>query len=101
KGAKTPPSAAEKQKWYAMLLWEAQDRGYRRGWAANNFREKFGVWPRGMRETSTPPDQHVRNFLTAQRIRFAKRREKAAKAAAPPVRNDASGNRLTAEGGIR
>jgi superfamily II DNA or RNA helicase len=35
---------------FAELLAHAQLRGYQPGWAANKYREKFDVWPRGLRD---------------------------------------------------
>ena len=67
---------ATKQLWYSGFLRVAQERGYKKGWAANQYRQKFGVWPRGLDEYSTEPTPEVRNYVKASLIRFAKRRER-------------------------
>lgn len=67
---------ATKQLWYSAFLRIAHERGYKPGWAANQYRGKFGVWPRGLREISTDPPDEVRSYVKAQLIRFAKRKEK-------------------------
>jgi DNA repair protein RadD len=64
-----------KQRWWSMLLQYGIDKGYRQGWAANKYREKFGVWPRGLWDAPLPPDLEVTNFIRHGQIRYAKRRE--------------------------
>ena len=38
-------AVALKARWYGALKSVAADRGYRPGWAAYKFHEKFGLWP--------------------------------------------------------
>lgn len=64
----------EKQQFYGMALWMAQERGYKRGWAANKYREKFDVWPRGLEDRVIQPDQAFLNYEKSRRIAYAKRR---------------------------
>lgn len=70
---------ATKQRWYSQLLGVAEDRGYKRGWAANQYREKWGVWPRGLIEEAAEPQAEVLSWTRSRMIAYAKRREKAAK----------------------
>ena len=65
----------EKQRWYSGFLTVAHERGYRPGWAANQYRQKFGAWPRGLDLVPGPAGQDVRNYVTASLIRYAKRRK--------------------------
>ncbi len=65
----------EKQRWYSGFLTVEHERGYRSGWAANQYRQKFGVWPRGLNLVPGPAGQDVRNYVTASLIRYAKRRK--------------------------
>ncbi|NBX98161.1 hypothetical protein EBQ81_04845, partial [bacterium] len=37
--------------------------GWREGRAAHTFREKFGVWPRGLQNVSKPPSLEVERFI--------------------------------------
>lgn len=68
----------EKQEWWSSLLAIARDRNRSRGWAAHTYREKTGVWPRGLDETPARyPRGIVADYVKAKDIRFAKRREKA------------------------
>ncbi len=61
-----------KQKWYSMLLSIRDQRGYKDGWAANQYRQKFGVWPKGLSEIRMRPSGEVNNFVISRQIAFAK-----------------------------
>lgn len=39
----------EKEEFYGQLLGYARENGYKDGWVSHKYREKFGVWPNGMR----------------------------------------------------
>ena len=53
-----------------------QQKKYAEGWAARQFKERFGVWPRGLSAHIAAPDVTCRNWVKASMIRFAKGREK-------------------------
>ena len=74
---------AEKQVWYSMFLYYADSKGYKRGWAANAYRKKFGVWPRNLSEHLLEPNGEVRAYIKHLAIAYAKRKDK----------NDSSGER--------
>jgi superfamily II DNA or RNA helicase len=76
-GGKVAADRSAKQRFWSGLLWYCQQRGYAHGWAAHKFRERFGVWPRGLQEIARSPDADCRNYIKAAAIRFAKGREKA------------------------
>ena len=69
---KRPPTMGDKQKFWSMALWVAQERGRSRGWASHLYREKFDVWPRGIEDYLMEPDQVFRGFEHSRRIAFAK-----------------------------
>lgn len=73
-GSKRKHTMADKQAWYSALLTIRRERGRSSGWVSHTYRDKFGVWPRGMDEVAGPAPQEVRNFVTAKDIAFAKRR---------------------------
>src|SRR5690606_4567597 len=64
-----------KQSWYSQFLYIAQQRGYREGWVAHKYKEKFGVWPRGMSEIAIPATQETLNYVRSRAIAYAKKRE--------------------------
>lgn len=76
KGKQRKATHEDKQRFYSMALWMARERGYKTGWAANLYRKKFTVWPRGLSESMVAPDRNFLNFDKAQRIAYAKAREK-------------------------
>lgn len=65
----------EKQAFWSMALWLAGRRGRKPGWAAHLYRERFGVWPRGLDDAQVPADQTFLNYEHSRRIAFAKKRE--------------------------
>lgn len=68
-------SKAVKQAWLSQLNVIARGRGYSSGWVAQTYKKRFGVWPRGLDEKAlAKPTHEVRDFVTSQLIRFAKRR---------------------------
>ncbi len=68
------PSQAAREAFHRQLLWFANERGYRPGWAAHKFKEKFGDWPHG---TPTPmePTPEVRSWIRSRTIAYAKARQ--------------------------
>jgi DNA repair protein RadD len=64
----------DKQSVYSGLLWLANQRGYKKGWAANQYRQAFGVWPARLVERPEYPSNELRSWVTSQQIRFSKGR---------------------------
>jgi superfamily II DNA or RNA helicase len=71
------PTMQEKADFHAQLLWVADQRHRSRGWAANTYRDKFGVWPVGLAKhvMPKPATPEVLSYVKAKDIRFAKSRE--------------------------
>jgi DNA repair protein RadD len=67
-------SQAEKQATYSGLLWIAAERRRKPGWVAHQYREKFGVWPRGLDDRPSPPTEDLARWVRSRDIRFAKRK---------------------------
>jgi superfamily II DNA or RNA helicase len=66
---------ASKKQWLAMLTTIAGERGYKPGWAAVNYKEKFGAWPPyGTQVEPIPPTAECRSWVRSRQIAFAKRR---------------------------
>lgn len=70
---KKPVTKDAKQHVFSQLLFIERKRGYRHGWAANQYRSMFDVWPRGLNEVVATPTQEVLNKVRANQIAFAKR----------------------------
>lgn len=71
-------SKTDKQSFFSEMLWYANSKGFKPGFAANQYREKFGVWPRGLNEYPRPASLETMNWIKHKAIAFAKRKEKAA-----------------------
>lgn len=71
----------QKITFYAGLKTIAERRGYKPGWAANQYREKFGVWPNDERVRHVAPgpvDNATESWVRSRQIKYAKSRARAA-----------------------
>lgn len=64
-------TSTDKQAMYSELLAVARAKGYSDGWIAHQYKNKFGVWPRGMKDYAAEPSESTLSWLLSQRIRFA------------------------------
>jgi hypothetical protein len=64
-------SIGELKRWYGMFITHAKDKGYKDGWAAWKFKEKFGEWPK-YKDGSRDIDEGFLNYLVHLNIRYAK-----------------------------
>jgi superfamily II DNA or RNA helicase len=68
-------SADERQRWLAMFRFIALDKGYKPGWAAFKYQDKFGSFPPwGNNPEPIPPSPEVLSWVRSRNIAFAKRR---------------------------
>jgi superfamily II DNA or RNA helicase len=68
-------SIEEKADFFAQLKSYARSRGYAPGWAANKYRDKFGVWPNDPRikhAVSQAPTPTVLSWIKSTQIAWAK-----------------------------
>ncbi len=66
---------AERARWHAMLVHVAMERGYKPGWAAHKYKEKFGTWPPwGSLPRPISPLPEVRSWVRSRLIAYAKGR---------------------------
>lgn len=68
----------EKAAFYAGLKHYADTHGYKSGWAANKYRDRFGVWPNDVRVAQvqpSPPDAKTHSWIRSQAIKFAKSKQ--------------------------
>lgn len=70
-------TAEDKHAWHRQLVWIAQSRDYKLGWAGNKYREKFGAWPQKRFVTPLPPTDEVSRWVKSRAIAWAKGRAKA------------------------
>lgn len=66
----------DKQSFYSELLWYASSKGYNPHWAAHKYREKFGVWPRGLVEKPIITSMKTQNWIRSRAIAWAKSRNR-------------------------
>jgi DNA repair protein RadD len=67
----------QKADWLGGLYLYAKEKGYSQGWAAHKYRTKFGVWPNKVSPNLLEQvPQEVKNWITSQRIRYLKGKEK-------------------------
>jgi superfamily II DNA or RNA helicase len=59
---------------FSELLAYGIERGYNPGWAANKYREKFGVWPNGLKGTMAAREisAKTRSWIKSRNIAWAK-----------------------------
>jgi superfamily II DNA or RNA helicase len=70
---------AERAQWHAMLTAIADEKGYKPGWIAHKFKEKFGLFPPwGSKPQPISPSAEVRSWVRSRMIAFAKARDRGA-----------------------
>ena len=65
-----------KQDFYSELLHIAQSRNYNPHWASNLYRDKFGVWPRGLDSNPKQPTIETEKWVRHRTIVWSKRQMK-------------------------
>jgi DNA repair protein RadD len=75
--AKAVSDPNEQMRWLGMFICVATERGYKLGWAAYKYKEKFGAWPPA---TVAPisPSPEVRSWVRSRDIAYAMARKKTA-----------------------
>jgi superfamily II DNA or RNA helicase len=74
-------SNREKRVFHGELLGVQGERGYRYGWAANQYRERFGVWPNAYKDAPVvEPTRETLAWVQSRLIRYAKRKTSPASA---------------------
>jgi DNA repair protein RadD len=66
--------------WHAMLVYIAQTKGYKPGWAAHKYKEKFGTWPASRHIEPKEPSPEVLSWVRSRNIAYAKAKQKVAAA---------------------
>jgi DNA repair protein RadD len=68
----------ERMRWHSMLTYIANQRGYRSGWIAHKYKEKFGTWPAVGAVKPIPPTPEVLSWVRSRSIAYAKAKGAAA-----------------------
>jgi DNA repair protein RadD len=65
-----------KATFYGELLWYANSREFKPGWAAHKFKEKFGGWPDWAIKNAKPvePSLATKNWIRSRQIAYARAR---------------------------
>jgi superfamily II DNA or RNA helicase len=72
RGMTKPVSSAEHVEFYRQLKHFAVSRGYKSGWIAHKFKEKFGHWPSGLDHLAPmPPSPATLGWIKSRQIAFA------------------------------
>ena len=66
------------QEFYSQLIWYAQVKGYKSGWAYHKYKEKFNSAPNGLSSSPKHPTQETLNWIKSRTIAFAKAKARAA-----------------------
>jgi len=67
----------QKQVWYSQLLLYADEKGFKEGWAANKYRQKFTVWPNKLHKSRSEfVGSEVKGYIRHCNIKWAKSKEK-------------------------
>lgn len=71
-------SLQAKTTFYGELRWIEQERGYKQGWAAHQYRKRLGVWPHHLVAEARPimPGRLTTNWVRGMQIRYAKSKQK-------------------------
>lgn len=65
----------DKQAVYSQMLAISYERNYKKKWVDNQYKEYFGVWPRGLRDSAIEPTPEIRSWVKSRMIRYAKSQE--------------------------
>ena len=78
KQAKKEMSAEDREQFYYELLGYADEKGYKSGWAGNQYRERFGTWPPNFwGKNPIVPGLTTRSWIKSRQIAWAKSKKRA------------------------
>jgi superfamily II DNA or RNA helicase len=62
----------ENQKFYSELIYYSRMRGYKEGWAAHKYKERYGAFPRGLTTNPEPISYKTTSWIKSKNIAWAK-----------------------------
>jgi hypothetical protein len=66
----------ENQNFYSELIYYAKMRGYKEGWAAHKYKEKYGTFPKGLHTNPQATSSKTAGWIKSKNIAWAKARAK-------------------------
>ena len=63
---------SENQKFYSELIYFSRMRGYKDGWAAHKYKEKYGAYPRGLHTDPLATTTKTSSWIKSRNIAWAK-----------------------------
>jgi superfamily II DNA or RNA helicase len=67
------PRREEKLRFHRQLAYIARERGYRDGWIAHKYKERFGIWPPTPLDVEPlAPSLEIRSWVRSRQIAYAK-----------------------------
>jgi hypothetical protein len=63
---------SENQKFYSELIYYARMRGYKDGWAAHKYKEKYGTYPKGLGAIAVATSHKTSTWIKSRNIAWAK-----------------------------
>ena len=73
---KAAATKAQRQLFWSMIKHVQHKRKRSDGWSAHAYRDRFGVWPKGLSNEPVEASAEVWSWVKAKDIRFAKKKEK-------------------------
>ena len=67
---------------FAELQYYGRSKGYKEGWAAIKYKEKFGVYPNGLKVSPKPPSTKTLSWIKSRTIAYVKGKQSAQRMAA-------------------
>ena len=67
---------------FAELQYYGRSKGYKEGWAAIKYKEKFGVYPNGLKVSAKPPSNQTLKWIKSRTIAYVKGKQAAQRIAA-------------------
>ncbi len=67
----------QKEHFYRELKFIQMERGYKPGWVARKYKDRFGVWPTNIFGPPIPPGPETKSYVRKQAIAYAKGKRRA------------------------
>lgn len=66
----------DNRQFYQELMHYAASRGYKEGWAAHKYKEKFGVFPKNIPKDMKPPSPQTLSWIKSRMIAYSKSKQR-------------------------